>query len=198
MDYSVWLQQRVGIETNVINPQTSKAHRALFFRPDWETKVDTTEPTQLANFMWRVGEGFGVKTDRLNWETVDNQVKSIVENPVVVKAVTLLQGAIYQDAALSPENCARGRSVFEVLAAVLGTGGVIESESIARPQAKGLKQGSPGIARSKDPSPNGARQLPRCRVHCCAPLGRRFIFSCTQGGARPSLALGWLVAGLWP
>ena len=27
------------------------------------------------------------------------------------------------------------------------------------------------------------------------PVGARFIFSCTQGGARSSLALGWLVAG---
>ena len=63
-EHLVWKQQRVGIATNVINPQTSKIHRFLMFRKAWETKVTLTDSDQMENFRLRVLEGLGVKTDK--------------------------------------------------------------------------------------------------------------------------------------
>lgn len=63
-DHVVWKQQRVGIATNVINPQSSKLHRFLMYRKAWETKVDTADAVQMENFKLRVMEGLGVKTDK--------------------------------------------------------------------------------------------------------------------------------------
>ena len=62
--HNVWKQQRVGIETNMINPQTSKLHRGLLFRPEWETKVSSTDEAMMQSFRLRVMEGLGVKTDK--------------------------------------------------------------------------------------------------------------------------------------
>lgn len=62
--HNVWKQQRVGIETNALNPQTSKLHRHLIYKGSWETKVDTTNEGSFDNFRLRVLEGLGVKTDK--------------------------------------------------------------------------------------------------------------------------------------
>ena len=62
--HNVWKQQRVGIETNMVNPQTSKLHRGLLYRPEWETEVSSTDAAMMENFRLRVMEGLGVKTDK--------------------------------------------------------------------------------------------------------------------------------------
>lgn len=62
--HSVWKQQRVGIETNALNPQTSKLHRHLIYKESWESEVDTDSKESLDNFKLRVLEGLGVKTDK--------------------------------------------------------------------------------------------------------------------------------------
>lgn len=62
--HNVWKQQRVGIETNALNPQTSKLHRHLIYKGSWETKVDTANEESFDNFRLRVLEGLGVKTDK--------------------------------------------------------------------------------------------------------------------------------------
>lgn len=64
--HNVWKQQRVGIETNMVNPQTSKLHRGLLYRPEWETEVSSTDDTMMQNFRLRVMEGLGVKTEKQN------------------------------------------------------------------------------------------------------------------------------------
>jgi AAA domain/UvrD-like helicase C-terminal domain len=94
-DYSVWLQQRVGIATNVINPQTSKAHRALFFRDSWESEVEIRNLDMMDNFFMRVGEGFGVKTER---DTMDNDLEKThkkLDDPIVQQAIKDLQTVLY-------------------------------------------------------------------------------------------------------
>lgn len=60
-EHFVMKQQRVGITSNVINPQTSKVQRHLMYRKGWETTVKMTD---LANFRLRVAEGLGVKADK--------------------------------------------------------------------------------------------------------------------------------------
>lgn len=62
--HNVWKQQRVGIETNMVNPQTSKLHRGLLYRPEWETEVSSSDEIMMQNFRLRVMEGLGVKTDK--------------------------------------------------------------------------------------------------------------------------------------
>lgn len=106
-DYSVWLQQRVGIATNVINPQTSKAHRALFFRNSWKSEVpiaagDEFEVDSMeGNFRLRVGEGFGVKTERDTVEASLDKINEILAQPVIQQAIEALQIAIYTDKGMS-------------------------------------------------------------------------------------------------
>ena len=55
---------------------------------------------------------------------------------------------------------------------------------------------------ARSASPNGARQNLPHALHPAKvfrPIGALHILGFqTQGGARPSLALGWLVKGLWP
>lgn len=61
--HSVWKQQRVGID-GIINPQSSKIHRWMLTRADWNTTVKSTDTDMMNSFMLRVGEGLGVKTDK--------------------------------------------------------------------------------------------------------------------------------------
>lgn len=63
-DHSMWLPQRVGIATNLINPQASKIHRHMLYRSAWETEIDVTDEDSMEGFLLRVGEGLGIKTDK--------------------------------------------------------------------------------------------------------------------------------------
>ena len=59
-------------------------------------------------------------------------------------------------------------------------------------QGRVLRGRRPGFSCIKDQALNGRHTLSR-------PFRALFLFRCkTQGGARSSLALGWLVHGLWP
>jgi hypothetical protein len=53
-EHVVWKQQRVGIATNVINPQTSKVHRHMLYRAAWETTVTprTGPRWRTSGFAW--------------------------------------------------------------------------------------------------------------------------------------------------
>jgi len=63
-EHMVWKQQRVGIATNVVNPQASKIHRHMLYRQSWETKIARNDLAQMEAFQLRVAEGLGVKTDK--------------------------------------------------------------------------------------------------------------------------------------
>jgi hypothetical protein len=95
-EHSVWKQQRVGIATNVINPQTSKVHRFMLFRKNWETKVDMNNQKQMDNFRLRVLEGLGVKTDKQSNATSLASYESTVNAPVIKDAVEVLRKATYE------------------------------------------------------------------------------------------------------
>lgn len=95
-EHSVWKQQRVGIATNVINPQTSKIHRHMLYRQSWETKIDRNDAAQMENFQLRVAEGLGVKTDKQsNASTMDpdNLITGLAKkmaDPKIQAAVAVL------------------------------------------------------------------------------------------------------------
>jgi hypothetical protein len=86
-DHVVWKQQRVGIATNMINPQTSKVHRFLMYRKAWETKVDPSNEAQLQNFQLRVLEGLGVKTDKQANEKSLTEFEAKINDPKIRAAV---------------------------------------------------------------------------------------------------------------
>lgn len=90
-DHSVWKQQRVGIATNVVNPQTSKIHRHMLFRKTWETTVARNDSAQMENFHLRVAEGLGIKTDKQSNERSLEAFQKKVANPKIQAAVAALQ-----------------------------------------------------------------------------------------------------------
>lgn len=89
-EHNVWKQQRVGISTNMINPQTSKVHRHMLYRQAWDTKIDVTDVEAMQDFFLRVGEGLGVKTDKQDNE--QSMVKALdkIHSPEVKDAVDVL------------------------------------------------------------------------------------------------------------
>jgi hypothetical protein len=89
-EHSVWKQQRVGIATNLINPQTSKIHRHMLYRSAWETKIDTTNSVEMENFKLRVAEGLGVKTDKKSREKALAEYSALVASPEIKGAVAVL------------------------------------------------------------------------------------------------------------
>lgn len=86
-DHVVWKQQRVGIATNMINPQTSKVHRFLLYRKAWETKVDPGNEAQLQNFQLRVLEGLGEKTDKQANKVTLDKFNTKINDPKIRAAV---------------------------------------------------------------------------------------------------------------
>ena len=86
-EHVVWKQQRVGIATNMVNPQTSKVHRFMLYRKSWETLVDPTNAKQMENFKLRVLEGFGVKTDRMSGQKALKENWNKTQTPVIQAAV---------------------------------------------------------------------------------------------------------------
>ncbi|AUV61826.1 virion RNA polymerase [Pseudomonas phage Littlefix] len=93
---SVWMPQRVGLNTNVINPQTSKVHRHMLAMEGWESSVDINDPVQFNNFKLRVLEAFGVKTEAKSTALVLPAYDAKVNTPGIQAAVnelaTILRG----------------------------------------------------------------------------------------------------------
>ncbi len=106
--YAVWVQQRVGIATNVINPQTSKIHRHALYRKEWESVVNLDNQEEMDNFKLRVLEGLGVKTDKQSNQTSlshpeKNFEAKFAKGTVLSDAVDVLIEVIYADKDMSPE-----------------------------------------------------------------------------------------------
>jgi hypothetical protein len=93
-DHTVWKQQRVGISTNMINPQTSKLHRRLLFRPTWEVELQMSDRDGMENFKLRVAEGLGIKTDKQSNEQSLEQLTATVNQPEIKRAVAVLRKAM--------------------------------------------------------------------------------------------------------
>lgn len=80
---SVWKPQRVGLDTNVINPQTSKVHRHMLAMEGWETEVDMADSAQMNNFKLRVMEAFDKKTESKATSLVLQDYDALVSTPEV-------------------------------------------------------------------------------------------------------------------
>lgn len=94
-EHTVWKQQRVGIATNLINPQTSKIHRHMLFRKTWETKVNMQDAAQMENFILRVAEGLGVKTDKQsNAKSLEEVTGKKLADPKIQAAAEVLMKSL--------------------------------------------------------------------------------------------------------
>lgn len=88
--FSPWKNHRVGNSTSNFNPQTSKLHRNLAYQPDWETEVDINNAEQMANFMLRVGEGLGFKTDSKPSTSILKEIETFTKTQPIADAAALL------------------------------------------------------------------------------------------------------------
>lgn len=95
LTYNMWKQQRVGIETTAVNPQTSKIHRWLTVHPDWKTTVPVEGGPLLTGFKLRVAEGLGIKTEKGASQKSVAAVEAQLQEPVFVAGVQALQQALY-------------------------------------------------------------------------------------------------------
>lgn len=99
----VWINQRVGVKTKLVDPQANKLHRYITKMGTWDVKVDLTNQQQMDNFRLRVMEGLGDKTD----ETVDSvtlqRYDALVFQPAIANAVAAIRKSL-QGATLTPAD----------------------------------------------------------------------------------------------
>jgi len=106
LEFSVWVQQRVGVATNGVNPQTSKIVRHLIGSPSWESEIDSTN---MDGFFLRVAEGLGVKTERADNSVSVVEVKETLKDPVYTAGIAALRKALVAEQELTPEEQANVR-----------------------------------------------------------------------------------------
>jgi hypothetical protein len=92
--YDVWKQQRVGIKTNVGNPQTSKIARWLTYSKAWNTEIRFDDTNLMTGFMLRVAEGLGVKTERGASELSVAKAEAALKQPEMVAGVAAIRAAL--------------------------------------------------------------------------------------------------------
>lgn len=92
--YDVWKQQRVGIETTVANPQTSKGARWLTYSKDWNTVISFNDDTLVTGFKLRVAEGLGIKTEKGASEKTVATMEATLEQPEYVAGLKALEASL--------------------------------------------------------------------------------------------------------
>ena len=103
-EHSAWKQQRVGISTNLINPQTSKFHRFLISRPEWETKVDLNDQEMVDSLLLRIGEGLKIKTDKQDNAKSMSMVQAKINDDVFWKATAAIQATMIEGGDMTAER----------------------------------------------------------------------------------------------
>lgn len=103
-EFFVWKQQRVGLATNVANPQTSKIARQLVVSPEWETTIDSNNQELMTSFWLRVGEGLKVKTERKDNELSVAEVQQKLADPLYDAAIQALRKSVVQGQDLNQEE----------------------------------------------------------------------------------------------
>ncbi|BAR94673.1 virion RNA polymerase [Pseudomonas phage KPP21] len=103
-DRSVWKPQRVGLTSNLINPQTSKVHRHMLKMEGWESEVKLDSKADLDNFKLRVLESFGKKTEATNTDKVLAKYDATVNTPTIQGGVAALAEILRGDASDTVAN----------------------------------------------------------------------------------------------
>lgn len=96
LKYDMWKQQRVGIESTAVNPQSSKVHRWLVAPEAWTTTIKLDNAKSMLSFQLRVAEGLGIKTEKaLETKSVET-LNARLAQPVYKEGLAALQQALYQ------------------------------------------------------------------------------------------------------
>ena len=104
LEFSAWKQQRVGIATNVANPQASKIVRFLIGSPDWTTEIESTNEALMNSFWLRVAEGLGIKTERADNAASIAEVQAQLEASVYADAIQALRKKVVRNEELTTEE----------------------------------------------------------------------------------------------
>jgi hypothetical protein len=108
LNYEVWRNFRVGISTRDLNPQTSKIHRFMIYRPEWKATIKTADAEQ---FLIGVAQAMGVKVDQQR----NSKSMDIFNKKVQAKGIDALATKLY-DATLSPETASLSTQDKEAIA----------------------------------------------------------------------------------
>lgn len=103
-EHDVWIQQRVGIKTNMVNPQSSKLQRQFFYKKSWESEIDFNNEESMDNFKLRVAEGLGVKVDKNDKDTALAEFNKIIALPEIKGAVNVLRKSLNTAGELSAND----------------------------------------------------------------------------------------------
>lgn len=87
---SVWKPQRVGLTSNVVNPQTSKIHRHMLAMESWNADVRLDNKAEMDNFKLRVLEAFGKKTEATTTSKVLEGYDAAVQVPAIQAGIDAL------------------------------------------------------------------------------------------------------------
>ena len=82
-----WLQQRAGILSNVINPQTNKFIRHNISATAWNTEIDLNNPEIVEDFLIAVGLGLDLAPDKNNRQQVLQSLEQTMNEPQWKKAI---------------------------------------------------------------------------------------------------------------
>lgn len=94
LPFNAWQQQRVGIDSTVVNPQASKIVRFLVGSPEWKTTVNSNDMEAMTSFALRVGEGLGVKTERMTVYAAVDKVTDKLNEDVFYNGIEALRKSI--------------------------------------------------------------------------------------------------------
>jgi hypothetical protein len=103
-NFSVWKQQRVGIENSNVNPQASLVARYLVASNAWKADIALNNKELMDSFFLRVGEGLGIKTERADKEIHLGVVKRIVKETIYVDAIAALHKKLIQEETLTEKD----------------------------------------------------------------------------------------------
>ena len=135
LTFSVWKQQRVGIETTAINPQTSKIHRFLVGSPAWKAEIPLLDGELMNSFFLRVAEGIGIKTERVDNQASIDEIQSTMATEVYASAIAALRKQMVQKEGLTEEEkesivtaVLKGKAKLHTLDALIGMAYYLEAK----------------------------------------------------------------------
>lgn len=105
-EHDAWKNQRVGMKTNEINPQTSKYHRQMMYKDGMESVIDLNNVEQMNNLRLRVSEGLGVKVDKqANTKSLED-FKEAIAKPEIEAALAALNSHLHGNKLSAEEQAA--------------------------------------------------------------------------------------------
>lgn len=105
-EHDAWKNQRVGIKTNEVNPQTSKYHRQMLYKDGMESVIKIADTNQVNNLKLRVGEGLGVKVDKQANEKSLLDFEAAITKPAIEAALAALNSSLHGNKLSADEQTA--------------------------------------------------------------------------------------------